>query len=54
MIKDLERYIEVENITKYLESRDKAVYSLMVYDDRRCCRRSCFDFKRSIPYYYKG
>lgn len=29
MIKDLERYIEVENITKYLESRDKAVYSLM-------------------------
>lgn len=29
MIKDLERYIEVENITEYLESRDKAVYSLM-------------------------
>ena len=39
MIKDLERYVEVESI---------------VYDDRRCCRRSCFDFKRSIPYYYKG
>lgn len=29
MIKDLERYIDTDNIVKFLDSRDKAVYSLM-------------------------